>query len=536
MNTSIKLIHKYIASFQFDKALLDTKFLLESNPNNLNLIKLESHIHGLKENYNLAIDILEKSLVKFPNDFDLVNNLGHYYMKVEKLEKSLEMIYRAKEMRPNEAAPYQNAAEVYMQIKDYKAAMNEIDKCIDIKINNQFSIDEYIPNIQFKIHTFLALGEKNDAIDYIKSYLQKNFMIDLALELVAIDKKSVTQNLVSIAEKYLETKVYESNMEKFRKLVPLNFFLANFYDKENQKKSEGYFISANQEIINIQRYRPINEQKKFLKKIESYEIIKSSKIINKNIGQNNIFIVGMPRSGTTLLESIITANKEVFAAGELKSFDLLFHQEINSLDGFNEDSLKKISDSYINTTNFMKNNYGKIVDKMPANYSYIGFIRKCFPSAKIILLLRDPWDIAISLFKQIYVNNIPYASSFFNIGVTMANFEASINFWLDQEEVKNNLLIIQYEDIVQNFEFNKRNVYDFCEIKDNYNDQIRSRHFAKTASMKQVQGGIHSESLKKSDFIENRPIFLEAFAAQREYWSSKGIESDEKFLSKYSIF
>ena len=66
---------------------------------------------------------------------------------------------------------------------------------------------------------------------------------------------------------------------------------------------------------------------------------------------------------------------------------------------------------------------------MPENFVFIGFILAALPKSKIILLLRNPWDIAVSIYKQRYTKNITYASSFFNIAVYIANFEAMTTFW-----------------------------------------------------------------------------------------------------------
>ena len=77
-------------------------------------------------------------------------------------------------------------------------------------------------------------------------------------------------------------------------------------------------------------------------------------------------------------------------------------------------------------------NYKLIIDKLPENFLFIGYLLKILPGSKIIRTFRNPWDVAISLYKQRYVTNIPYSASFFNIGVFMSNFEAINIFWNNQ--------------------------------------------------------------------------------------------------------
>ena len=113
--------------------------------------------------------------------------------------------------------------------------------------------------------------------------------------------------------------------------------------------------------------------------------------------------------------------------------------------------LDKVGQAYLDIMNPIKGEFDYIVDKMPMNFTHIGFILKSLPSSSVFLMLRNPWDVAISLFKQRFVNNIPYASSFFNIGVYIANFEALTNFWLNHKNIKNKIYILRYEDLVDDF-------------------------------------------------------------------------------------
>ena len=168
---------------------------------------------------------------------------------------------------------------------------------------------------------------------------------------------------------------------------------------------------------------------------------------------------------------------------------------------FENKHLESVGDRYVLRTKYFLSNYMKVVDKLPNNYHFIGHIRKFLPSSKIILILRDPWDLAVSLFKQRYVSNISYSSSFFNLGVQISNFEACLLYWKSQGVIDDSIMTIRYEDLVQNFEYYQEKIYKFCEIQSEYKKEKRERFFAKTASINQVQNKIHTESLKKKDFL-----------------------------------
>ena len=86
-----------------------------------------------------------------------------------------------------------------------------------------------------------------------------------------------------------------------------------------------------------------------------------------------------------------------------------------------------------------------------------------------------------------------------------------------------NYLLIRYEDLVKNFDEYQNKLYEFCEIKAAYEPEKRERFFAKTATIYQVQNKIHTESVKKEEFLSLKSEFVDAFNSQREFWNSKNL-------------
>lgn len=516
---------------QIEKALQLTNKLLKDNSDNLQLNKLAAYIYSMKDKHHLSIELLTRIKNKYPKDFDISNNLGHSYLHTEKTDMALENINNAIKIEPNNPAPYKNLAGVYLLLRDFDRASLAIDKCLEGTeiISNNF--EEFLSVITLKSQILLAQNKKDLAIDFLKNYLDKTFDPELLLNLIGIDKKVITSELVSRSKDLINKNIYKSHLDKFNKLSPLLFFLAQYYENIDQSKSEDYYNLANSEVIKIQRLQVIVFQKRFKTIMDSYTKIRDIEISDQNRGDKNIFIVGMPRSGTSLLESVITANNDVFPGGELQAMNQLYNIFEQSKKTNPVEDLNFISTEYFEITNSIKGNYEKIVDKMPLNFSLIGFILKTLPLSKIILILRDPWDIAISLYKQRYVKNVPYAASFFNIGVYMANFEAMVNFWLNLPEIKERIYILKYEDLVSNFDIEQKAIYQFCEISAPYKEEIRKNHFVRTASMNQVQNKIHKHSIKKKSFELGKKEFFDTYQSQKEFWkNSTQIVSDKNFF------
>ena len=522
MNKVVSLLQQYISEGQLEKALVECKKFVQANPSEIYPLKLLAHIFFLQEEYQKAVDTTLKVLEKRSDDFDGNNNLGSYYLKLEEFKEALFYIEKAKKINPDHPAPYQNHCETLMKMRDFKGAVEYIDKCISQHETYSNDYSTYKSTLLLRVEIYTALKEQSKAIEFIKKYLSIKFDAELLLHLIQIDKNEASDEMINICKHKIKNKTFGSKMERYQEQVPLYFSLAVFYEKTDPSMSDKYYTKANDEVTEIQRLTMIKFQRSVLQIIDNYEMVKNFTAKNNNKGKDNIFILGMPRSGTTLTESIITANTEVFGGGELMSFyDLAYRLLIDKK--YDEDSFEMVGEKYIERTKFLLSNQNKIADKLPNNYAFIGHIRKFLPGAKIVLVLRNPWDLAVSLYKQRYVMNISFSSSFFNLGVQMANFEASLLYWKKMGMLDNNVMIIKYEELVKNFDKSQKELYSFCNISSNYEPEKRESFFAKTASINQVQNKIHTESVKKNNFSDQKKEFQDAFYSQREFWKSKNI-------------
>ena len=253
------------------------------------------------------------------------------------------------------------------------------------------------------------------------------------------------------------------------------------------------------------------------------------------MGEKNIFILGSPRSGTTLIESIIGSSNNVMSAGELLSASRLIERFLQLSEKINVNNfIEDFQDKYISRVNYIKANKEFVVDKLPENFSYIGYINKILPKSKIIRTFRHPWDVATSLFKQRYVANIPYSCSFFNIGVFFANFEAINKFW-DKKLDQKNILDIRYEELVSDSSSWQKTIYKFIGIDGAYNEENRQSFFSPTASMHQISSPVHQKSVSKDDFYQYKSEFYDAFHMQRKYWEKQGFINQEKKFYGYNL-
>ncbi|MDB3863562.1 sulfotransferase, partial [Alphaproteobacteria bacterium] len=310
-------------------------------------------------------------------------------------------------------------------------------------------------------------------------------------------------------------KKYLSEAKAHLALAPLYFGLGRYSEKSDKKLSEECYLQANRHSSLVQRFNPLQHQKhiKNIKKIYLESLGK--KLDTDDLGEGIIFIVGMPRSGTTLIESMLASNEQVISGGEMISMAELFKTHYE--DEVSIPDFKKIGVTYNNRIKPIKRDYAFFIDKLPANYYHIGLILLSMPKAKFIHIHREPWDIAISLFKQLYIANIPFSSKFFSVACTIANYQHMTGFW-NEELDDNRVMNLQYEDVVKNPKDSAKILYNFIGIKGEVNMKERSKFFSRTASKTQIQSNIHTKSLGKDDFADFKSQFYDDLENQKNYW------------------
>ena len=164
----------------------------------------------------------------------------------------------------------------------------------------------------------------------------------------------------------------------------------------------------------------------------SYPKIKKNSLDPNKLSKNlmPIFIVGMPRSGTTLVEQIISSHSQVTGAGEL-SFAAQFGAAIaTGITEVNNQSLLDFRHNYLNKLQNVSNGNLIVTDKMPQNFRYIGLLAAAFPEAKIVHVKRNPAAVCWANYKQYFVSkNIGYCYAIDDVISYHKLYENFIDFW-----------------------------------------------------------------------------------------------------------
>ena len=218
-----------------------------------------------------------------------------------------------------------------------------------------------------------------------------------------------------------------------------------------------------------------------------------------------IFVVGQPRTGTTLVERIITAHPDATSAGELKQFGNAVRRLSNYAEpqrfsarlaeGAATIDMEKLGGLYIETSRKMAGDTPRFVDKLPLNFLYIPLILKALPNAKVVHLRRNPMDACFSSYKQLFADAYQHSYNQEEMARHHARYYRLMETW--RERFGDRFFDIAYEDVASDLEPNARALIDYLELP--WDDACLEFHKQKTAvataSAVQVRQPAHTKSI-----------------------------------------
>jgi hypothetical protein len=537
MKEQIQLIDKLINEDKnFRKAEQIAWELYKSNSQNFHIKKLLALVLLLQQNYILSEKYYIECVNEDPNDFDVNNNLASIYSNEEEFKLCEKFSINANNLNDRLPGPYLHLAELSIRTRQFEKAKKLLDEYINLFSGKENIIDPSLhDNLRIRnmyVDVLLSLNSKNKAIEFLnfvntrsrkQKYFGENFGENL-YKILDIDSNSITKEDLKELHSIVD-KDYANDHLKFSNTVGANFALGRYYDSiKDKEKAEKFYDNGNSIIYKKQRFVPLHEQKNILNIFNIYKQLPPSK--DKKKGEGIIFVIGLPRSGTTLLESIFATNENIESGGELLSMSRICGSIVeNEFQKFEKNQLNEViehyGDVYLNRINFLRNEKKFFIDKLPFNYRYVGVISKILPGAKIINMKRNIWDICVSAYKQMYIKNVAYSSNFFYMSLGAANYLTCIQKWEKDPDILN-FKSVNYEELVSNPNEISEDIFNFCDIDGGYNLKDRGNFLARTASQNQIKQDIHQKSVNKQEFQSHKKEFDQSFEQQLDFWQKKG--------------
>jgi len=450
----------------YEKAILNLKNAIKIDDNNLvyqiNLTNLY-----LETNKNLdAIDILKKALSKYQNIEILHNLIAEAYIRELNYDDAFDHHKKALFISPR------NKENLYLIAVDHIWAGNnkEAINFLEMAINHDANF--------FKAHFALSRIKKISIND------------EIAKNLLSKASDTTLLNTDKVFIHFALSKIYHN--EKMYDLSFNHLDLGNSLMKSSQK-------------FNIENlYQLYNQVKQIYKNM----VIENE---SSSVYPCPVFIVGMPRAGSSLLEQILSGSSEVFGAGEINELHLEFCK-LNFKESNISNRLEKIKEKYVAKISSLTQK-PFIIDKLPLNFYWLGFIKKLIPNAKFIHIQRDPTDNCFSILNNLFVpGTLEFSYSQSDIIDYYHFYKEFMHFW--QNELNQDIYNICYEDLISNPNHEIKDLCNYIGIPYDKNmlDLEKNQRKVRTASDVQIRGHINSKSVKSwVNYQEHIGLFLKAF-------------------------
>ncbi len=436
-----------------------------------------------------------------PNYLDGFTLYGTYLVKNMRYDEALECFGHADHLAPNNLSICEELGYTYLGMGNTDAALIKFNTALEVE-PTRLSALIGIENV------YQQLGRSDDAIRLCDEIiaLDKNKPEGYVLK-SKVKKSKPDDNLVEQLLRILDQK----NLD-FKAKLTSNFALGKIYDDHNNyQQAFKYYAKANLLSNEMGEYYPDQARKAVSRIIEVFS--EKTFSTNKYLGSVSklpVFIVGMPRSGTTLTEQIIASHPDAAGAGEVdfwgKAYtamplrlnsDTPFPECINEM---NTEQAQDIAALYEETLHKI---VGKdirpqrITDKMPHNFFHLGLIARLFPNAKIIHTKRDPIDTCLSIFFQNFNEHHAYATNLSHLGSYYQQYERIMHHW--HSLLPGRIMDINYADTIADPEFWTRKLIEHVGLE--WNDACLAPHKLErsvmTPSHWQVRQPIYKTSVER---------------------------------------
>ena len=434
-----------------------------------------------------AIGAYNKALAIKPDFAEAYNNMGNTLQEQGKLEEAIEAFNKALALKPDYAAAYYNMGNAFKEKGKLEEALEAYNKALAIK-------PDYAEACNNMGNTLKDLGKLEEAIQaYNKALAIKPNYAEAHRNLSSIKEYTEAD------EQFLQVQEYydHEDMSDDDK-CHLNFALAKMYeDIGDINKSFSCLTMGNSLRKQLLNYS-IDQDKSIFSKLkitQPYLLKNAFDIKESSNDPTPVFILGMPRSGTTLVEQIISSHSEVTDAGELSYVAQFGGSLVLDPALICTSSISKFRDRYLSEVSKISNGKPLITDKMPQNFRLIPLICVAFPEAKIIHLQRNAAATCWSNYKQYFeTDSLGYCYNIKDVVTYYKLYKDLMNLW--QSRYSDRIYNLNYEDLVNGQENQTRKLIKYLGLRweDSCLSPEKNKRSVRTASQQQVRQKVYRGS------------------------------------------
>ena len=410
---------------------------------------------------NSAVSSYKKAIELISNYPDAHNNLGIVYLDINQLDKAINHFELAIAYKKDFAEAHNNLGSCYQKQGKLENSLNSYKLALSIKANYAQAHNNLGVLYQKLGRIDLAIKSYEEAIVSNPAYAEAHH------NLSSLKKYSVNDSqIIQMQSLFASNELSQSNK------IYLCFALAKVQEDLGVKEELFKFLNEGnrlrKEQLNFSFDKP-ERHNLLMQKLFKLGESGIKKSLYKSVTTQPIFILGMPRSGTSLVEQIISSHHQVYGGGELKSLtniitSVIEHDTFEENERITEKDIFSIRKKYLESLDSLNTSENIITDKWPLNFRNIGFILSAFPDAKIVHLKRDATATCWSIYKHYFsapgngwAYNLNDLAQFYNL------YEDLMEFW--HELYPHKIYDISYEDLTTNQEEETRKLLAYCDLE-----------------------------------------------------------------------
>ena len=468
--------------------------------NYLDALNNLANVMVAQKKYDDGVRILGETLKLYPNNVPTLLNIARAHMARGAYPMANRAIQMALKEAPENIEALTLAGQIAHDLDHYEDSIKYFEQSLKANPNNIEALNYY--GVALK-----SVGRLEDARNtFIKALEVQPRAIGTYSNLVDLEKFTPDNPLFQTMQRIVE-RVKNPESAPY---MALHFALGKAYDDigEYGKAFDHYSIGAKLKRKTLTyNESEVSEFFEETKRIFSKEFISRKEMVG-NPSNVPIFIVGMPRSGSTLTEQIISAHPKIFGAGEIKNLSYsiaALRLKFPSLPKFpalaeamKPSHLNSIAKMYLQAITKISNNAERVTDKLLTNFFFAGLIHMMFPNAKIVHTKRNPIDSCLSTWTKLFKDDMPHSYDLGELGRYHRRYQDLMEHWRQVLPARA-FLEVQYEDVVADPETNARRVIDFLELE--WDPRCLKFHESdrpvKTASVSQVRKPIYKTSVER---------------------------------------
>lgn len=470
--------------------------ILAGNPNYFKACYLLGNIKADNHDNTAAIEYFNNALNLNPSFGEAYFRLGEMHLRMGHIKDSVACLEKSVDFITPNYDPYVFYGQVLTTAGEIEKAKNAYNRALEINDKNAGAIAG-IASIHIHNRDFQA------ANDILLPIISANNIasIDIINAYQRICKRFNTCSLLLDYMDYVERECADTDanntsrirFSKAKVLEGMKDYNSAFreYEAANNLAKKYYYP--------IELELAVNQ----VRSVFTYDYLLRSR--QSRASNKYIFIVGMPRSGTSLVEQILDSHSEVYGAGELDCLQNIT-ETMQSPDNFShyplcmpdldEESLTDYANAYIDEVGTLVDTDAEIIiDKMPHNFMYAGLITQLFPESRIIHCKRDPIDNCLSIYFQNFNDAHAYANTLSNIAHHYKIYADLMNYWISI--LGERIHTVDYEKLVRDFDSESRSLVAHCGIEweDSCSEFFKNRRHVSTASQDQVNKPLYTASI-----------------------------------------